>query len=213
MPIPLTDKIRPSERLIRLGVRHELPWLIYNPFELWRFHAVAKQSDSGVATAMLERFPQARTLVDVGAGTGTYAAEFRRRGLYVAACEYIPLGRLAARMQGVRSVPFDLWREPPADLPLADLAYCFEVAEHVPPELGARLVRFLARYPTVVFTAAQPGQGGLFHFNEQPKSYWIESFQSLGMTHDAGATEALSEAFAAAGVWDFLSRNILVFSR
>ena len=78
-------------------------------------------------------FHDVQTVIDVGAGSGATAAQAARTGKRVQACEKSRAGRLFARMQGVHSVPFDLRDDPPAqvDGPV-DLAYCFEVAEHLP---------------------------------------------------------------------------------
>lgn len=62
-----------------------------------------------------------------------------------------------------------------------DIVQCLEVAEHLPPERGVRLVEDLASHGDVIlFSAAPPGQGGEFHVNEQPYEYWRELFASHG---------------------------------
>lgn len=62
-----------------------------------------------------------------------------------------------------------------------DLAYCIEVAEHLQPEYAEQLIKNItSNCKSVIFTAAAPGQGGMFHHNEQPKTYWIELFRKYG---------------------------------
>ncbi|MDX6377286.1 MAG: hypothetical protein QOE98_1589, partial [Gaiellaceae bacterium] len=121
-------------------------------------------------------------------------------------------GRAIASLQRVDTAAFDL-RDAEPGRHRAQLAYCFEVAEHLPPELGERLVGFLAgAAPIVVFTAAQPGQGGYGHINEQPRSYWEAQFRSAGMEPSPGAVEQLKRAFTENGVqarWFF--DNLQVF--
>jgi SAM-dependent methyltransferase len=171
-------------------------WLAaYNPALFAFYHLIARDNAPGVVAAIADTFPDARSYLDVGAGSGAFSAEARRRGKYVVACERSPFGRLIARAQRLDARPFDLATEPPAHAGVADLAFSLEVAEHLPPELGEELVRFLAGHaPVVVFSAAHPGQGGTGHVNEQPKSYWIERFEQTGATHDEAATERLLEA-------------------
>jgi hypothetical protein len=102
------------------------------------------------------------------------------------AYEYTRLGRLIARLHGIR--PFDLAQPVVVEPAKCDLAYSFEVAEHLPPELGNRLVAFLAASaPTVVFTAAPPGQGGSGHVNEQERPYWV---RALSQPRDGRAPRA-----------------------
>jgi SAM-dependent methyltransferase len=197
------------------GARFDIPWLVYNPLVFGCYQRMAEMNAPGVMGAFAEGFPEARRLVDVGAGSGGYAAEAMRRGWHVAACEHARTGRAMARRQGVDVHPFDLERDPPSDLvgPF-DVAYCFEVAEHVPPPLGDALVRYLARLaPTVAFTAARPGQGGIGHVNEQPRAFWIERFEAAGLAYDARVTELLHAGFLARGVGAWLADNLSVFRR
>jgi hypothetical protein len=121
-------------------------------------------------------------------------------------------GRVMATLQRVPSAPFDL-RDPAPPQRCGDLAYCFEVAEHLPPDLGDRLVTFLAASaPIVVFTAAHPGQGGYGHVNEQPPSYWTERFRTAGMEPSLDETAALKRAFRSNGVQaPWFDENALVF--
>ena len=64
------------------------------------------------------------------------------------------------------------------------------MAEHLPQELGDRLVAFVAGLaPIIVFSAAQPGQGGLAHINEQPLAYWRDRFAESGCQFDPDLTE------------------------
>jgi hypothetical protein len=123
---------------------------------------------------------------------------------------------MSAQHQGVRCVPLDLRDEPPADLLGGfDLAYSFELAEHLAPEHGDRLVDFMSRQaPVTVFTAASPGQGGTGHVNEQPKDYWIERFERTGQNFRPELTEQLAAALRHEGVYaDYLVDNVMVFER
>jgi hypothetical protein len=62
-----------------------------------------------------------------------------------------------------------------------DLAQSLEVAEHLPPAAAPGFVSALCVLADVVlFSAAQPGQGGEHHVNERPLQYWRELFQSNG---------------------------------
>lgn len=206
-----------AKRLGDAGARTGLAWLEYNPLVFAYYHEKAA-ADAPVVIESLERaFPAAASYYDVGAGTGAYAAEARRRGHRVLASERSRLARLAARAQRVPTTRLDLRREPAADTAGAsfDLAYCFEVAEHVPPALADRLVAHLAAAaPAVVFTAAAPGQGGTGHINEQPKGYWRERFAARGLQPRDDLAAALAERWRAAPVRShWLPGNVMVFER
>lgn len=205
-----------GRRLSLLGERLGIHWMTYNPIVFQSFHNAAIESAPKVMAVIADVFPGAKRYLDVGAGTGAYAAAANRMGLEAMACENSSTGREWAIRQGVKSVEFDLARTPPAEVvgPF-DLSYCFEVAEHLPPELGDRLVAFLASTsPTVVFTAAAPGQGGTGHINEQPKHYWISRFEKLGMKHLPDESQALSDGFRAKNITStWLIQNVIAFSR
>ncbi len=183
----------------------------YNPLVFLYFHEYAAADAPTVARTFEEVFPEAGRFVDAGAGSGAYAAELRRRGHVVVAYEYARLGRLIARLQGVDARPLDL-AQPVAPVE-GDLAYSFEVAEHLPPELGDRLVAFLAASaPTVVFTAAPPGQGGSGHINEQKRPYWVERFRNHGMVERQELRDRVAAGFRdARSSW--LAANVMVFTR
>lgn len=201
----------PWGKYIRTGLGHRLSvlgeklgwsWLIYNPIHFYHFHEHALENAPGVIGSFAKVFPQAHKYIDVGAGSGAFAAEAGRLGKQVIAIENSPAGRKLAKKQGVDSRPFDLTAPNPADVtgPF-DLAYSFEVAEHLPPFMGDTLVKYMASLaPLVAFTAAHPGQGGTGHINEQPKEYWIEKFRAAGMEYDPQASQQVVEAFKAAGV-------------
>jgi SAM-dependent methyltransferase len=62
-----------------------------------------------------------------------------------------------------------------------DLVQCLEVAEHVPGNSAATLIDSITCHgDLVLFSAAQPGQGGTQHVNEQPLEYWRDMFGARG---------------------------------
>jgi SAM-dependent methyltransferase len=200
------------------GERHRIDWLTYNPLRMRFFHRYAKRDASAVIASLESVIPEARTYADIGAGSGAYAAEAVRRGHPTVACERSAAGRLIARRQGVESVPFDLTKARPAHLATGsiDLAFSFEVAEHLPPELGERLVEFMCQIdaPTVVFSAAQPGQGGTGHINEQPSAHWAQRFAERGYRLDEPRTSTLRAALRKGDVTSrWLLSNAMVLGR
>src|SRR4051794_23205037 len=210
LPFRLADLL--GTRASRLGERRGWDWLVYNPLTMWSYHRLARADAGPVMAPVREGFPAAHELVDVGAGSGADAAAAARRSASVVALERSRAGRAMATLQRVRTAPFDLSdAAPPAQR--ADLAYCFEVAEHLPPELGDRLVAFLAASaPVVVFTAAHPGQGGYGHVNEQPPSYWSERFRAAGLEESRGEADELRRVFRSNGVHaPWFEQNVLVF--
>jgi SAM-dependent methyltransferase len=62
-----------------------------------------------------------------------------------------------------------------------DLAMSLEVAEHLPPDAGDRLIKSLTKSAdAIIFSAAFIGQPGAGHINTRPHSYWAQKFLSSG---------------------------------
>lgn len=202
-------------RLARLGERIGSQTLIYNPLVMRYFHRTALEDAYPVMKVIASEYPEAHRMVDVGAGSGAYAAAAQRVGLGVIALERSRVGRRLATRQGLDARPFDLGAEPAADVDQQqDLAYCLEVAEHLEPPLGDRLVAFLAGLaPDVVFTAAPPGQDGFGHVNVQPKAYWIERFDRSGLRYQPERSRRLANGFRVERVGaSWLISNVMAFS-
>lgn len=70
----------------------------------------------------------------------------------------------------------------------ADLVICFEVAEHIDPtyndEIVNQIYQSMKSGSVLMFTAAQPGQGGVGHINNRHKSYWKNKFEQIGLIYD-----------------------------
>jgi SAM-dependent methyltransferase len=152
-----------------------------------------------------------RTVVDVGCGSGLLLARLARSGAEVLGVE----GSRAALRRVNPSVPVvraNLERGVPA-VGVFDVCLCLEVAEHLRPRSGPRLVAGLAALSdTVVFTAAQPGQPGTSHLNTRPKEYWRSLFAGAGLTTSQREDE-LAEAIADVPEPAYLHANLMVFER
>jgi len=89
-----------------------------------------------------------------------------------------------------------------------DLIWSYEFVEHIYPKYINNLMKTFSNHSdTVVMSAAQPGQEGDGHFNEQPDSYWIAQFKRYGYSFNenkTGILRKLNEVFA---------KNMYVFER
>lgn len=121
------------------------------------------------------------SVLDLGCGRGVWLDEWRRAGV-TDICgvdgDYVNRATLA--------IPEDSFR--PEDLTRSlqfqkryDLAQSLEVGEHLPTAASDALVDSLtAGADRILFSAAVPGQGGEFHVNEKPLSFWQEKFAARG---------------------------------
>ena len=128
---------------------------------------------------ILGLFP-ARSVVDVGCGSGTWARAYLDAGCDVLGIDgdIVQAGQLqipAEKFQRANlASPLQLQRK-------FDLVNCLEVAEHLDAGRADGFVADLTRLgDVVIFSAAVPGQGGTHHVNEQWPSYWIPRFEALG---------------------------------
>lgn len=121
------------------------------------------------------------SLLDVGAGHGAWAAEWRAAGVKDVVAvdgEYVRRDQLAIPAECFAAhdlaTPLDLGRR-------FDLVQSLEVAEHLPADKADLFVDNLARHGDVIlFSAAVPHQGGEHHVNEQHPEYWRRRFQTRG---------------------------------
>ncbi len=121
------------------------------------------------------------SVVDVGCGRGVWLSEWAAAGCQDIAGvdgDYVDRERLAISRDAFFGQdlvkPIDLGRR-------FDLAQSLEVGEHLPPEASASLVQSLTTHADLIlFSAAVPGQGGEFHINEQPLSFWQGLFAEHG---------------------------------
>ncbi len=93
-----------------------------------------------------------------------------------------------------------------------DVVTCFEVLEHIPEKFVDICVNSLCQMgETVIFSAAQPGQDGYGHVNEQPKAYWVEKFDEHGMRYSVEKQLHLTAHWRAGDVKSWYWKNLLVF--
>lgn len=201
--------------LTRLGEKHGIRPLIYNPITWGHFFISARRCGSAFAAALKEHFPEVRSAVDIGAGTGGYVLRLQQAGIPAQGMEYSPMGRALASLQGVELKHFDC--SDPSGVPELgrfDLAFSIEVGEHLPDSLADSFVDAVARYSDlVVFSAAQPGQGGHGHINEQPKEYWREKFSAKGFQYLEDESARFAAKLPAVGFRGWMPSNVQIFRR
>jgi hypothetical protein len=123
------------------------------------------------------------SVIDFGCGRGVWLSEWAAAGCTDIAGvdgDYVDRERLAIPVDAFFGKdlvqPIDLGRR-------FDLAQSLEVGEHLPHEASVSLVQSLTTHSDLVlFSAAVPGQGGEFHINEQPLSFWQDLFAERGYT-------------------------------
>jgi SAM-dependent methyltransferase len=165
-------------------------------------------SAAAIVPALLRVFP-ARSVVDVGCGTGNLLAAFARHGvadLLGLDGDHVPRDQLAIAPAQFRAADLttlaDIGRR-------FDVACSLEFAEHLPPARAEGFVALLAAAaPVILFSAAVPGQGGLGHLNEQPQSWWARLFAAHGRVPVDCIRPAIQDA---PGIAWYYAQNTLVY--
>lgn len=161
---------------------------------------VAVESAAVVVPWVLKECP-VRTVIDIGCGTGGWAATFASEGC---AATGVDLGVPEwLRSSEIEFIDADLINGWPCSG--YDLAVCLEVAEHLPESTGPLLVQGLSQAPTVLFSAATVGQPGIGHINCQPHDYWHDLFAEHGKL-----PEHVGSLFTEP-VADFYRRNLFIY--
>lgn len=127
-----------------------------------------------------------KSMLDVGAGTGTWLHAARLAGIEdVLGVDGVVLDQ---RQSWVDS---DIMKNADLCRPLRlgrrfDAVLCLEVAEHLPPYAAATLITSLCAHGDLIyFSAAVPGQCGDHHINCQWPTYWQKLFNDCGFAcHD-----------------------------
>lgn len=119
------------------------------------------------------------TLLDVGCGTGASLTYFINNGVDAWGIENSTLA-ISRAANPEKIIHHNLNKEINLGKKF-DMVWCFEVIEHIHPDFEHHFLKTLTNHSeNILLSAAQPGQGGHGHFNEQLPGYWINKFKALG---------------------------------
>ena len=165
--------------------------IFYREEELW----MCSLFPSDLLKLILSRLHPASVL-DVGCGVGKSLDFFLAHGVDAYGVEGSKLA-ISRALHSSRIIEWDLRKE--LKLPRKfDLVFSYEVVEHIHPDHVRQLIRtFINHSDTVVLSAAQPGQKGEGHFNEQPPDYWIALFAE----HEYFLDQEMTSALQSCGDW------------
>jgi SAM-dependent methyltransferase len=215
----IPHKIRKTSAFSRISALLQsrvLPhnWVYDESYYIEAVETTAGASSHVIVNTIL-RDIKPRSVVDIGCGTGVMLEVFRDNG-----CKIFGLERSSAALSICRSRKLDVKEFDLEDSKLQvdgtfDLVLSMEVAEHLPQKVDENYVRLLTELaPTVVFTAAPPGQGGTDHINEQPPEYWEAKFERYGFIKNQLLTRKWQKEWNESGVvsrWYF--SNLMVFQK
>lgn len=119
------------------------------------------------------------SVIDVGCAIGEYVKEFIRQGFMAQGIEG---SKNAVEFFEADTIHVIDLRKPLTMTKRYDVVMSLEVAEHIEPEYADTYVDNLIALAkrSILLTAAPPGQGGHYHVNCQPQSYWERKFFAKG---------------------------------
>jgi glycosyltransferase involved in cell wall biosynthesis len=116
---------------------------------------------------------------DLGCGPGMYVKALMTCGQYAKGYDIDKRLNYDNQFLFQKSI-FDLTEQ-------SDFVMCLEVAEHISPESSEAfldaVIGCLEPGGTLLWSAAQPGQGGIGHINCKPKSEWQDMLEERGLVH------------------------------
>lgn len=146
----------------------------------------------------------------MGSGPGLYVDALRAAGIDAEGID--PSGPLSAERHLYQTNILNQMAWLPQDG--YDVVLCLEVAEHIPASDADRFIERLCQLaPTIYFSAAKPGQGGIGHVNCQEKDYWRERFAAHGFAEDEHMTTVWLDFMAQGPHMGWLTQNGMVFRR
>jgi glycosyltransferase involved in cell wall biosynthesis/SAM-dependent methyltransferase len=147
-------------------------------------------------------------VLDIGCGPGTYVDCFQE--LNVNATGYDSDARVDGNPHLICKSLFELQET-------ADVVLCMEVAEHIDGCNNQQIVEVMANAlqtdGILIWTAAQPGQGGVGHINCQTKDYWADLFASQPLERCPDIENQLVDAMKAGYHMGWFVQNLQVYKK
>lgn len=162
------------------------------------------------ADALIAEFDP-ESVISLGCGTGRNLSPLYERGVSVHGVD----GSVKAIKNGM--IPRDYLelhdlRDPYSPESEFDLVLCIEVLEHIPAKFADVVVESIVNSGEwIVVTAAEPGQGGTHHVNEQPHSYWKQTFRKHNATYQGEKTQSVADRLNDIDELVWIPKNLMVF--
>ncbi len=151
---------------------------------------------------------QPRTALDIGCGPGIYVDAMRDHGIEATGIDTDD--RVADKPHLRQQSLFEINES-------AEVVICLEVAEHIAEDhaddVAASVADAVAPGGILIWSAAQPGQGGTGHINCQPKDYWAERLTAGGLQRDEEIEQHLKDYAISGYHMGWFVNNCMVFSR
>jgi glycosyltransferase involved in cell wall biosynthesis len=148
------------------------------------------------------------TALDIGCGPGTYVDAMRNHGINAVGIDTDKrvIGKSYLRQESLFETK-----------DTGEVVLCLEVAEHIPGTMAEDIATCVASSVKpggiLIWSAAQPGQGGTGHINCQPKSYWLNLLTNCGLKHDEAMEVQLLGYIKEGYHMGWFVNNVIIFRR
>jgi len=187
---------------------------IYNDnfFKIVNRKYILKDSPKIIAE-VVKAYYSPKNIVDIGCGSGLYLRELNKLGIEIFGVDGSPAALRNLVIDKDKFLLQDITYN--FSLPQRyDCAICFEVGEHIPTIKSDILVDNITKISDfVIFAAAQKGQGGRDHINEQGAQFWVDTFYKKGYSLLAEDTKKIRKILSDREAAFWLIENILIFKR
>lgn len=145
-------------------------------------------------------------VIDIGCGPGHFVYSMRDIGVNAYGID---------KDERIRNKPHLLCEDILFTKFVAQVAICLEVVEHIPEDDSDEIVEKISTMflDTLIFTAAQPGQGGVGHINCQYPKYWDDKFQNVGLKRNKLMEDTLRWYCKQGRYMGWFYNNLLVYSK
>jgi len=164
--------------------------------------------DEPLAKGLLEFWKKENvgSILELGAGTGTYAKLFMENGLFVSCYDGNPSTQ---ELSEGRCGVIDLSK--PLDFVQHDWVMSLEVGEHIPAEFESIFIQNLHKLNKkgLILSWAIVGQGGTAHVNNKNNDEVKAKFYELGYTTD----EEVEKDLRNKAYWGWFKNTVMVFRK
>lgn len=156
------------------------------------------------------------SIIDYGCGIGAYLEAALRNN--IKKIKGFDIGGDYVKKYTEKSVqPFIEYLD--CTLPLStdkyDCTISLETGEHIETSASDQFVLNIVNSTnhtgTILFSAAQPGQGGSGHINCQTKEFWKEKFSVHSFIYDKALTDAILKEWKLQKAPEYIINNLIVF--
>jgi len=146
------------------------------------------------------------SVLDIGCGPGHFVESLRDKGLNATGLDIDE--RVIGKSYLLQKSLFDMTET-------AEVTMCIEVAEHIENQHSDTIVDkvYAATEKTLIWTAAQVGQGGIGHINCQPKEYWAEKLVAKGFVRNTDKENQLLEFIKQGPYMGWFINNLMIFDK